>query len=219
MLAQDENQIRTQMVEACRRLYARNMLAAADGNVSYRISDQRILITPSGVAKAFISPEQIAVIDLEGTVLSGKPSAERLMHLEIYRECKAARVVVHAHPPHAIGWSLAHPELGELPSDHLSEVILGAGRIPFVPYARPTTVAMGDVLRPFLPKCRAMILSRHGALTWGESMDEAVNGMERVEHSAQILWIAKTLGGSQPLPAEEVKILRAMREQMGDKLL
>jgi L-fuculose-phosphate aldolase len=207
------------MLQVCRRLYDRNMLAAADGNVSYRVSDDLILITPSGLAKAFIGPEKMALINLAGDVLEGNPSGERQMHLEIYRSTPLARAVVHAHPPHAVAWSLARPELKELPCEHLGEVILGAGHIPFVPYARPGTAAMGGELRKFLPDTRAMILSRHGAVTWGESLDEAINGMERVEHSAQMLWLAESLGGSKPLPPEEVAALRAMRAQMGSRLL
>jgi L-fuculose-phosphate aldolase len=208
-----------QILEACRRLYARNMLAAADGNVSVRLSDDEILITPSGRPKGFISARDLAVIALDGRVVSGKPSMEREMHLAIYRRCPAAVSVVHAHPPHAIAWSLAKPSLKELPTEHLGEVILGTGGIPIVPYARPTTEAMGSSLEEFLPKSRAMILARHGAVCWGEDLTEAMNGMERVEHSAQILWLAEQLGGSKPLPSEEVDILRAMRAQMGDRLL
>ena len=215
----NEQAIRTQMVEACHRLYQRNMLAAGDGNVSFRLSDERILFTPSGRPKAFLEPDQITVMTLDGEVVEGTPSGERRMHLEILRTCQEARCVVHAHPPHAVAWSLARPELKELPSEHLSEVILGAGRIPFVPYARPTTAAMGEVLRPFLPECRAMILARHGAVCWGETLEEVINGMERIEHSAQILWLAEAIGGSKPLPAVEVQVLRDMRTQMGAKLL
>jgi L-fuculose-phosphate aldolase len=210
---------RSQIVEVCKRLYNRNMLAAADGNVSYRIDDQQILITPSGRQKAFIRAEDIAVTDLNGAVHEGQPSGERLMHLEVYRSCPKARAVVHAHPPHAVAWSLARPELEELPNDRLGEIILAAGRIPIVPYARATTAAMGEVLRPYLPGCRAMILSRHGALAWGESLEEALNGMERLEHSAQMLWLAEQLGGSKPMPASEVEALKAMRAEMGESLL
>lgn len=210
---------RKQIVEAAQRLYARNMLAAADGNISFRLNDSRILITPSGVSKAFIQTDQLAVIDLEGQILEGKPSGERDMHLAIYRECPQAKAVVHAHPVFAIAWSLAKPDLTELPNEHLGEVILGAGRIPFVPYARPGTVDMGTQLKPFLPKCRAMILSRHGAVCWGEDLNEAMNGMERVEHSAQILFLAEQLGGATKLPSAEVQALREMRVKMGERLL
>ncbi len=214
-----ESEIRKQILSAAERLYARNMLAAADGNISYRLSDQRILITASGVSKAFMQEDQIAAIDIEGRVLEGHPSGERDMHLAIYRACPKARAVVHAHPVHAIAWSLAKPNLEELPNEHLGEVILGAGQIPFVPYARPGTVSMGEMLKPYLPKCRALILSRHGAVCWGEEIAEAMNGMERIEHSAQILWLAEQLGGCKPLPADEVQALRALREKMGERLL
>jgi L-fuculose-phosphate aldolase len=210
---------RSQIVDVCRRLYARNLLAASDGNVSIRLDDGQILITPSGRQKGFITPEEVAITDLEGKAIAGKPSGEQAMHLHIYRTCPQARAVVHAHPPHAIAWSLARPELRELPAEAFSEVILGCGRIPIVPYARPTTDAMGTELNPFLKVARAMILARHGAVCWGESAEEALNGMERLEHAAYILWIAESLGGAKPLPSSEIEVLRGMRAKMGDRLL
>ncbi len=214
-----EIETRLKMVEVCRRLYNRNMLAAADGNVSAKTGDNYILMTPTGRQKGFIDPSDIAVLSATGEVFSGTPSGERLMHLEIYRLCRMAKAVVHAHPPHAIAWSLARPELEELPAEHMSEVILATGGIPFVPYARPTTEAMGTVLHKYLPQHRALILGRHGAVTWGEDLEEALNGMERIEHSSQILWLAEQLGGAKPLPKEEVAVLQDMRRKMGERLL
>jgi L-fuculose-phosphate aldolase len=213
------NAIAKQIVDVCERLHARNMLAAADGNISYRISDDEILITPSGIAKGFMNPEQMAVINLKGDILDGKPSTERLMHLEIYKASPKAKAVVHAHPPTAIAWSIAQPELKKLPSDCLSEVILATGDIPFVPYARPGTEQMGLVMKPFLPQHRAMILRCHGAVAWGEDLDEAYRGMERIEHSAQILAAAKQLGGLHPLPKEEIAYLYELRKKIGEVLL
>ncbi len=210
--------IAKEIVIICERLHARNMLAAADGNISYRISDDEILITPSGLAKGFMQPEQMAVINLKGEVLVGNPSSERLMHLEVFKTTDA-KAIVHAHPPTAIAWSIARPDLQKLPSDCLSEVILATGDIPFVPYARPGTQQMADVLKPFLPKHKAMILKNHGALTWGADLDEAYRGMERIEHSAQILMKAQQLGGLHSLPAEEIKFLYELREKIGNVLL
>lgn len=201
------------------RLHSRNMLAAGDGNISYRISDNEILITPSGVSKAFITVDDFAVITLHNQILKGNPSSERLMHLEIYKKCPQAKAVVHAHPPTAIAWSVAQPELKELPSTCLSEVILATGSIPIVPYARPGQIEMGSNIHPYLPEYRAFILARHGALTWGETLDEAWMGMERIEHSSQILAEAVKLGGLTHLSADEVQHLRKMREKLGPKLL
>lgn len=207
------------IVEICRRLHGRNMLAAADGNISFRLSDSEILITPSGIAKAFMKADQMAIINLEGEIIKGKPSTERLMHLEIYRSCPKAKAVVHAHPVTAIAWSIAKPHLKKIPSECLSEVILACGDIPFVDYARPGTSDMGQVLRSFLPSHRAMILRRHGAVTWGEDLEEAYRGMERIEHSAQVLAAAESLGGLHPLPEDEVKYLYELRKKIGDTLL
>lgn len=207
-----------EIVIICERLHNRNMLAGADGNVSYRISDDEILITPSGIAKGFMQTDQMAVINLKGDVLVGNPSSERLMHLEVFRTTDA-KAIVHAHPPTAIAWSIARPDLQKLPSDCLSEVILATGDIPFVPYARPGTQQMADVLKPFLPKHKALILRNHGALAWASDLDEAYRGMERIEHSAQILKSAKELGGLHSLPAEEIKFLYELREKIGNTLL
>ncbi|AGH95083.1 class II aldolase/adducin family protein [Pseudobdellovibrio exovorus] len=219
MTSQKADQIAGEIVDICERLHRRNMLAAADGNISFRISDNEILITPSGIAKGFMKPEQMAVISLDGKVLKGNPSSERLMHLEIFKSSEKAKAIIHAHPPTAIAWSIAQPHLDKLPSDCLSEVILATGDIPFVPYARPGTLQMGEVLKPFLPQHRAMILRNHGAVAWGESLDEAYRGMERIEHSAQILATAKQLGGLHPLPAEEIAYLYELRKKIGEVLL
>ncbi|SER06445.1 L-fuculose-phosphate aldolase [Nitrosomonas sp. Nm51] len=208
-----------EIITAARRLHQKNMLAAADGNISCRVTGNKVLITPSGVSKAFMTPEEMALVSLDNKTLQGKPSSEKIMHLEVYRLCPEAKAVVHAHPPTAIAWTVARPELAFLPSHAVSEVILACGDIPFVPYARPGTQAMGDNLKQFLPQHRALILSRHGALTWGESLDEAWMGMERIEHSSEILWKAHVLGGLTFLPDEEVLALKAIRQRIGDRLL
>ncbi|MGE4133802.1 MAG: class II aldolase/adducin family protein [Bdellovibrionales bacterium] len=214
-----EIQIRQAIMQVCQRLYQRNLLAASDGNVSYRISEQYVIFTPSGRQKAFIEPGDLAVVDMQGEIFSGLPSGERHMHLEIYRKCPKARAVIHAHPPHAVAWSLARPDWKELPADRLSEIILGVGRIPFVPYARPTTEDMGEALTSYLPDHRVLVLNRHGVVSWGEDLEEALNGVERVEHASQVLWLAETLGGSTPLPSHEVEILKDMRKDAGERLL
>lgn len=207
------------IAEICRRLHARNLLAAADGNVSFRISDEEILFTPTGVNKAQLKNEDLAVVNLAGKVLKGKPSGERLMHLEVYRKCKKAKAIVHAHPPTAIAFTVAQPQLKELPAEALSELILAVGAVPIAPFARPGTLDMGTVLHPFLPHRRVILLARHGAISWGEDLEEAYNGMERLEHISQILKSAHDLGGITLLPPEEVAALRALRAEMGERSL
>ena len=200
-----------EICEVCRWLHDRNLLAAADGNVSVRLADGRILITPSGVSKARLRPAQMALLSPNGHALRGSPSSERGMHLAILGTCPDARAVVHAHPPTAIAWTVAHPELSELSSTALPEVVLATGGLPVVPYARPGTDAVAAALAPLLPRFRALVLARHGAVCWGESLGEAYDGIERIEHVAQILKAARDLGGVTGMPAEEVAELRRIR--------
>ena len=213
-----EAKILQSLCEACRRLHDRNLLAAGDGNLSARLPDGRIAMTPSGVAKAWIRPEDFTFLRLDGTILHGQPSSERQMHLVIYGACPEAKVVVHAHPPTAIAWTLARTELQALPSEALPEVILGAGAIPIVPYARPGTAALAEGLRPFLPEHRLLVMARHGAVCWGEDAGEAAGGVERLEHVAQILKAAVELGGLSPLPADELEALRRLRAELGPRI-
>lgn len=181
--------------EMGRRLHQKGWLAAADGNISVRLGSNEILITPTGVHKGYLEPSQMCLLSMDGEVISGKPSGERLMHLGVYRCCPKARAVIHAHPKMAIAWSIAQPDLKELPADVLAEEILANEKIPIVPYAKPGTPEMGDHLKPFLPQARMMILARHGALSWGEDLSMAYNGIERLEQVAKILAYTQMLKG------------------------
>jgi len=207
-----------QLIDICKSLHRQGFLAAADGNVSYRQGDV-VRITPSGVAKSAIAAGDLAEVALDGTVLSGRPSSEKLMHLAIYQQCPLAKAVVHAHPPHPIALSIARPDLEWLPEGALSELILAVGAIPVIPYARPGTAALGEGLQPYLPNHRALILSRHGVICWGETLAEAYHGVERLEHASRILCLALQMGGITQLPDAEIAELKAMRKQIGERIL
>ncbi|OYZ20091.1 MAG: aldolase [Bdellovibrio sp. 28-41-41] len=212
--------IKNKIIEVCQRLHDRNLLAAADGNVSVKENDQTIWITPTGQTKAFMNNQELAQITQDNKIISGTPSSERKLHLAIYRNCPTAKAVVHAHPPHAIAWSLAFGDLKELPYKSLPEVILATGKIPIVPYARPGSDEMGDNLSPFLPDHKVLIMQKHGAVAWGETLDEAYRGIERVEHISYILKLAIELKNSkmnlEELPADEIKELFELRTQIGN---
>lgn len=208
-----------QIIDSSRRLYDRNLIAAGDSSISYRISDSYIAITPTGISKAFMKSEEIACVALDGSILDGHPSSECSMHLIVYRNCPKARCVIHAHPPTAIAWSLVHPDSRELPIDSLPEVILSAGSIPIVPYARSGTDELAERLFSYIPQHRLLVLARRGALCWGETLAEALLGIERVEHVATILRIAHGLGGAVPLSDEEVTALKSARQQLGPRIV
>lgn len=214
-----ENQLEL-VLKIAQRLHQRNLLAAADGNISFRAENKTIWITPTAQTKAFMDATDLAQITIDNEILSGNPSSERLLHLSIYKKCPEAKAVVHAHPPNAIAWSLAFPKLAELPFDVLPEVVLATGKIPIVPYVRPGTREMGESLAPYLPDSKVLILQKHGAVSWGRDLEEAYRGIERLEHICLILKLAlelKNLNSSlEKIPEDELEALLEMRKKIGN---
>jgi L-fuculose-phosphate aldolase len=96
----------------------------------------------------------------------------------------------------------------------MSELILSLGQVPVAPYAMPGTNDLSETLVPFLPEAQAIIMARHGAITWGKDIEDALGAMERLEHSAQILKAAVELGGITELPQTEILKLLKLRKSL-----
>lgn len=214
-----EKLIRSEIIKTAILLHDKNMLAACDGNISYRVDDNTILITPSGKPKFLLDEKEIAVIDIDGKVIEGRPSSEMLMHLEVYRMRADARAVIHAHPPTAVAYSIAYPDAEEIPGSSFSELILAVGTLPIVPFQMPGSLEMGTALQPYIKSSRVMVLARHGAISFGGDLVEAYNGMERLEHSCEMLLKAKAFGAVTELDEQTIERLYAMRKKIGDKTL
>jgi L-fuculose-phosphate aldolase len=214
-----ERRIREEIIKTATMLHHKNMLAACDGNISYRYDDKTILITPTGKPKFLLVEDDIAVIDIDGNAIKGKPSSEMFMHLEVYKMRADVRAVIHAHPPTAVAYSIAHPAAEEIPGKSFSELILAVGKLPIVPFQMPGSMEMGTALHPFIKNHKVMVLARHGALSFGENLIEAYNGMERLEHSCEILLKAESFGAVTELDEQTIDELHAMRKKIGDKTL
>ncbi|MGH7600838.1 MAG: class II aldolase/adducin family protein [bacterium] len=208
-----EASLRQQICEIGRRMYEKNFVASNDGNISARLDAERILTTPTGVSKGFMTPESMVIVDLDGQPLSsGKPSSEILLHLFIYRERPEAQAVVHAHPLHATGFAVAGISFEECVTP---EIIVTLGSIPLAPYGTPSTHKLPETLRPFVHHNDAFLLANHGAVTVGKDLWDAYYKMERLEHYAHILFISRQLGGEKLLPREQVQELLDLRGKYG----
>ena len=192
-------------------LYNRGYVAANDGNISVRVGEGRLLITPSGVSKGRMTPDMLLVTDLDGTVIEGNrhPSSEGKMHLEVYRGRPDVNAVVHAHPPVSTAFAVCRRGL-ETP--YLSELVAGLGQVPCTPsFAMLSTEEVPQSVRPYLADHNALLLANHGALAWGGDLWEAFDRLETVEHTAKIVLNAQLLGGGIPLTEEEVVRLQGLR--------
>jgi L-fuculose-phosphate aldolase len=209
-----EHELRTGIVEVGRRLYARGYTASNDGNISARLDDRRLIMTPKNVCKGFMTPDMMVITDLEGKKIAGErdPSSEMQMHLEVYRQRPDANAVVHAHPPTATGFAVAG-----IPLDRavLAEVVTTLGSVPIAEYATPSTKELPAAVAKFVKVHDGMLLANHGALTLGVDLLSAYYKMETVEHFAKISLVARLLGGERLLSRQEVNRLQDLRGMYG----
>ena len=208
--------LRRDIVEVGRRLWMRGFVASNDGNISVRISPDRLLMTPASVSKGFMTSEMMVVTDLSGAVVEAapgrKPSSEALMHLVVYHERPDVNAVVHAHPPLSTGFAVAG-----IPLDRavLAEVVTTLGSIPIAEYGTPSTREMADTVRPLIKAHDGVLLANHGALALGRDLFQAYYKMETIEHFAQISLVARQLGREHLLSREEVGRLQGLRGTYG----
>ena len=205
---------RREICEMGRRIYQRGFVAANDGNLSARIGEDRVLCTPTGVSKGFLTEETLAICDMEGTQVSGpmEISSEIRMHLEAYRLRPDVAAVVHAHPPTATGFAVAGLDLTECV---LPEVIVLLGGVPLAPYGTPGGPDIFEPMRPLLEKYDAVLMANHGAVTLGRSVGEAHFKMETVEHFARIVLVSRQLGATNTLDSDQVRELIELRTRFG----
>jgi L-fuculose-phosphate aldolase len=214
MSTRAEEQIRADIVEVGRRLYARGFVASNDGNISVRLDDARLVTTPKSVSKGFMTPDMMVIVDYAGTKLAGErdPSSELPMHLEIYRSRPDVNAVVHAHPPLATGFAVAGIPLTRAV---LAEVVTTLGSIPIAEYGTPSTPELPEAVRKYIKAHDGLLLANHGAVTCCRTVMTAYYKMETIEHFARISLVARLLGREHLLSRDEVQRLQGLRGMYG----
>lgn len=163
--------IKDQICDVCHKMWQLGWVAANDGNVSVRLDDGTYLATPTGMSKSFITSDKLLRIDAAGNVLEGseglRPSSEIKMHLRCYEKREDVCAVVHAHPPAATGFAVAHRPMDMY---NMIEDVAAIGAVPLTPYGTPSTTEVPDAIEPYLQEHDVMLLENHGALTVGSDV-------------------------------------------------
>lgn len=205
----DYRHTREEICQICHLLYQRGYVVSNDGNVSVRVEENKILITPSGVGKGRMTPDMLVLCDLEGNVLAGEryPSSESKMHLMVYRERTDVMSVVHAHPPVSTAFAICRRPLKER---YLSEMVAGLGEVPVTEFAMLSTNEVAESVRPFVHDHNAVLLANHGSLAWGPTLLSAFDRLETVEQTAKVYYYVSRLGGGVEISQEQADTLRSM---------
>lgn len=208
-----ERDLRLAILEAGRICYANGLMRSNNGNISVRLGADRVVITPSGLCKGRMEPEDLLIIDLEGKIIktdsrrNRKVSSETPLHLEVYRQRVDLRAVIHAHPSNATALTVAGIPF---PVDILPEVLEGLGPVPTTRFALPSSDDNASAISDLVKDHNAILIRNHGAITFGLNLDEALNHLERIESVAKTVVTAHLLGKVNHLPDEMMPALREL---------
>lgn len=203
--------LKNELIQYSKLCGAAGFVKAYDGNLSVRTKKNYILSTASKTNKSIIKPADLVKCDLKGKKLSGKRqlSTELKLHLYIYSKRKDVNAVIHTHPIYITSYAAAGKKL---PANILPEVYMQFGSIPLAPYAAPSTDEVPASIEPFVMECNAVILSNHGLVAYGKTIEEAYYITQKLEQYAQICFNAKLLGGAKAITAAQLKKLDALKD-------
>ncbi|HEX8524612.1 MAG TPA: class II aldolase/adducin family protein [Tepidisphaeraceae bacterium] len=211
-----EWKLKEQMCDIGRRIWLKGFCAGNEGNHSYRLSENRVLCTPTGISKGNLKPDDLCVVDMEGKQVSGwrKRTSEILLHLSIYKARPDVKAVIHSHPPHATAFAVAgvdlptciHPE---------AEVFLGA--VKTAKYVTPGDTRLGESILPYVKDSNTILLQSHGVVCFHPDLEQTYYQLEIVDAYARILLLAKQVGSIRPLDSAEMKELLELKSRFGLK--
>jgi L-fuculose-phosphate aldolase len=202
---------REQLVAYARRLRHDGLVVGMSGNLSVRCGDL-VAVTPSAVDYDALEPELVCVVSLDGSPVEGMlpPTTELPMHLAVYQRTRAV-AIVHTHSPYATVLSTV---VDVLPPIHYLLATLG-GPVQVAPYVTPGTQELAEAIVAALEGRSGVLLQNHGALTTGESLEEAYSRSVTLEWLCALYYRATAFGGPRLLSDEEMEGLAAVMDTYG----
>ena len=196
------------IVSFMKRLCVSNLTTSLGGNISCRISDGEILITPSSIDKAELTPNDLITLDLNGNVLSGthKPSMEYMMHLSVYNARKDIKAVIHAHPHYSTIFSASGREID---LNFTAEACKNLKHIGIAQYKMMGTIELAEEVADKIKDDNVVLMKNHGVLTVGKDLLEAFYRMEVLEQAAQMTYHSLILKMNE-LPVNEINYLKSL---------
>ncbi|TNM60127.1 3-oxo-tetronate 4-phosphate decarboxylase [Aliirhizobium smilacinae] len=192
-----EDSLRSEIVKVGSLLYMRGLAHGSAGNLSVRLDDGSILVTPTNSSLGFLAPEQISKVSPAGTHIAGDPpSKEAFFHLAVYEERPTAKAIVHLHSTHAVAVScLCHDNSADVLPPLTAYQVMRVGRLPLIPYYRPGDRKLADAVRGLAGEHKAMLLANHGPIVSGKSLQDAVHAYEELEETAKLFFLV----GNRPV--------------------
>jgi L-fuculose-phosphate aldolase len=206
--------IKQEIIQVGRKLWQRAYVDGNGGNISYRLTADAVICTPTLTSKADLKPEDLCLVDLEGNQLAGgKPrTSEILLHLEIYKAVPEAKAAVHCHPPHATAYAIT----GRVPPTCvIPEYEVFIGKVALSPYETPGTQKFAETVLPYVKTHNTVLLANHGIICWADTVTHAEWFVEVVDTYCWTLMLAGQLGSLTHIPEDKASDLLAIKQKLG----
>jgi L-fuculose-phosphate aldolase len=201
------------VLDTAKEMYRKGLVEGTSGNVSARMPDGSVCVTPSSVPYESMVIEDLVVVDLDANVVEGhrSPTSEKDLHLACYRAFEEVGGVIHSHPVHGSMFACARQPV---PAAIEEFVVFVGGDVPVCDYTLTGTADLGKEAVRNLEQTSAALLASHGMITIGPTPTEALHVALVVERAAQIVHGARVLGGEHPLPEKTNKNFRGVYEYL-----
>ena len=205
-----ETRLRDQICQFGRSLFERGLTPGSSGNISVRLDDGGWLVTPTNASLGFLDPARLSRLNGSGRVMSGDaPTKEIPLHAALYETRPGARAVVHLHCAHCVALSML-PEID--PKAALPPLtpyfVMRCGETALLPYYRPGDAAVADAIRGLGGRYSCVLLSNHGPVVAGDTLEAAVFAMEELEETAKLYLMTRNMN-PRALTTEQVSDLAA----------
>ncbi|MEL4071199.1 3-oxo-tetronate 4-phosphate decarboxylase [Ochrobactrum sp. GPK 3] len=192
----EEAKLRETICLMAKSMFDRGLTGGSSGNISARLSDGRLLVTPTGSSFGSLDPSKLSLFDQQGNFVGGdKPTKEMPLHVAFY-ETRAAKTgaVVHLHSCHSVALSM----LPDVDPDNMlppltAYSIMKLGKVKLLPYFIPGDPAMGDAIRGLAGKRSAVMLANHGPVVAAKDLEAAVYAVEELEETAKLAMLTRGL--------------------------
>lgn len=212
--SKEANEIKEQICDIGRRIWAREYCDGNGGNISARLAPDRFICTPTGVSKGFMTPDMMCMVDGKGTQVGGtwKRSSEITTHMAIFHSTPEAVSVCHAHPCHAGAFAIK----GMQPPPRLiPELEVFVGTVAYTPYKTPGSPEIAAEIFPLAPKHQSILMGNHGVICWGKSVEDAYFKMEITDAYCRTVILAQSIPGGASIPCEKLPELLTIKQKLG----
>jgi L-fuculose-phosphate aldolase len=213
-MGDETDRIKQDVIDTARALLREGLVEGTAGNLSARLPDGHVVMTPSSLDYEVMEAADLVVLDLDGQVLSDDraPTSEKALHLECLKRHADIGAVIHSHAMFSTMFAITHQPIPCVIEEF--DVYVG-GEVPVAGYEVTGSDDLGAEVANWVEDRGAVLMANHGLLTVGKDIKNAHKVAALVERTAQIIWGARQLGDIVPLPDETRKRFAPIYKLMG----